>query len=183
MTYSEKLKDPRWQKKRLEIFERDGFTCQMCSDKDKTLNVHHSKYGGDPWECPNEFLTTLCDDCHSKVEILKKSISLKISKPFFYEVFCQLDESLEAGGNPSEIEVGLILIRTPGCLKVLRMAPRCCGCGVARGVWRWRGSGKGNRGRMTHTLEFWGQVIPFISALTFCQKFLGGRKGGSVWRI
>jgi len=23
--YSEKLKDPRWQKKRLEVFQRDGF--------------------------------------------------------------------------------------------------------------------------------------------------------------
>jgi hypothetical protein len=26
-TYSEKLRDPRWQKKRLQIFERDEFMC------------------------------------------------------------------------------------------------------------------------------------------------------------
>jgi 5-methylcytosine-specific restriction endonuclease McrA len=28
--YSEKLRDPRWQKKRLEIFQRDNFICQNC---------------------------------------------------------------------------------------------------------------------------------------------------------
>ena len=33
MGYSEKLKDPRWQKKRLEILERDNFRCQYCGDK------------------------------------------------------------------------------------------------------------------------------------------------------
>lgn len=32
MTYSQKLRDPRWQKKRLEILERDSFTCQHCHD-------------------------------------------------------------------------------------------------------------------------------------------------------
>ena len=26
MSYSDKLKDPRWQRKRLEIFERDNWT-------------------------------------------------------------------------------------------------------------------------------------------------------------
>lgn len=29
MTYAEKLKDPRWQKKRLRILERDAFACHM----------------------------------------------------------------------------------------------------------------------------------------------------------
>lgn len=44
MTYKEKLKDPRWQKKRLEIFDRDGWKCVECGDKDSTLNVHHIFY-------------------------------------------------------------------------------------------------------------------------------------------
>jgi transposase len=64
MSYSEKLKDPRWQKKRLEVFERDKFQCQACDSKDKTLHVHHLKYEGEPWESPMEYLETLCEDCH-----------------------------------------------------------------------------------------------------------------------
>ena len=44
MTYKEKLLDPRWQKKRLEILNRDNFTCQCCGDDKKTLNIHHKYY-------------------------------------------------------------------------------------------------------------------------------------------
>lgn len=66
MTYSEKLRDPRWQKKRLEVMERDGFACQRCESKSKTLNVHHLVYpkGKAPWDAGNEDLVTLCEDCH-----------------------------------------------------------------------------------------------------------------------
>lgn len=65
--YFEKLKDPRWQKKRLEIFERDGWRCKECYSKEKTLHVHHLFYlkGKEPWEIPNGFLVTLCEDCHT----------------------------------------------------------------------------------------------------------------------
>ncbi len=64
--YSEKLKDPRWQKKRLEIFQRDEFTCQRCFDDKSTLNVHHRRYipGRDPWDYPDYLLITLCENCH-----------------------------------------------------------------------------------------------------------------------
>ena len=66
--YSDKFKDPRWQKKRLEIMERDKFTCLMCAATDKTLNVHHLYYkrNADPWDYENHELITLCEDCHSE---------------------------------------------------------------------------------------------------------------------
>lgn len=65
MTYQEKLKDPRWQKKRLKILERDGWACQCCGSKKKTLTVHHVVYEGDPWEAREDDLQALCEDCHS----------------------------------------------------------------------------------------------------------------------
>jgi hypothetical protein len=67
MKYSDKLKDPRWQKKRLEIFERDGWKCMACGEKDKTLHIHHIFYlpKKEPWEIPNGFLITFCEDCHN----------------------------------------------------------------------------------------------------------------------
>lgn len=64
MDYSEKLKNPKWQKKRLKIFERDGWECLSCGDKESTLCVHHLKYGKEPWEVDDQFLETLCEDCH-----------------------------------------------------------------------------------------------------------------------
>lgn len=65
-TYSEKLKDPRWQKKRLEILERDEWRCCGCGATDKTLHVHHRCYWPrtEPWEYDALFLETLCVDCH-----------------------------------------------------------------------------------------------------------------------
>ncbi len=64
-TYSEKLRDPRWQRIRLEVMQRDGFKCKCCGDEKTTLNVHHLKYHGEPWEAPPDELETLCDSCHA----------------------------------------------------------------------------------------------------------------------
>lgn len=65
-TYREKLLDPRWQKKRLEILERDGWTCAYCGDTESTLHVHHKRYrrNVDPWDVPDSDLVTLCCHCH-----------------------------------------------------------------------------------------------------------------------
>ena len=66
--YSEKLRDPRWQKKRLEILNRDYFECRVCGTKEIELHVHHTKYlkGKKPWEYPNDLLLSLCKKCHFK---------------------------------------------------------------------------------------------------------------------
>ena len=63
-TYKEKLRSPKWQKKRLEILNRDKFTCIRCGDKETELHVNHLKYIGEPHEAPNEYLETLCKHCH-----------------------------------------------------------------------------------------------------------------------
>lgn len=65
-SYADRLRDPRWQKKRLEIFERDGFSCRDCKSTDKELQVHHCVYipGLQPWEYPEDLTLTLCYDCH-----------------------------------------------------------------------------------------------------------------------
>lgn len=77
--YYEKLKDPRWQKKRLEIMQRDNFTCQCCGETEKTLNVHHKTYkrGRDPWDYTEKCLVTLCEFCH---ELEKDSMDNAISE-------------------------------------------------------------------------------------------------------
>ena len=66
--YSEKLQDPRWQKKRLEVFQRDDFRCTTCKNTTVSLQIHHLEYIGsiDPWEYPMDMLTTLCRDCHGR---------------------------------------------------------------------------------------------------------------------
>ena len=76
MSYAEKLRDPRWQKKRLEILERDGWCCQQCHDIESTLMVHHMGYLGDndPWDHPNEALLTLCEECHEREREIRPDV-------------------------------------------------------------------------------------------------------------
>ena len=64
--YRKLLLHPSWQKKRLEILNRDGFACRICGDETSTLHVHHLHYvaGNAPWEYAEETLITLCDGCH-----------------------------------------------------------------------------------------------------------------------
>lgn len=65
-SYSDLFKDPRWQKKRLKVFERDDWACQKCYNTESTLNVHHKYYKDktEPWDYPLEALITLCENCH-----------------------------------------------------------------------------------------------------------------------
>lgn len=76
MTYSEKLKDPKWQRLRLLIFERDKWTCQSCGRTDLPLNIHHIKYisGKDPWEYEEHFLITYCEVCHETEHLIGTQI-------------------------------------------------------------------------------------------------------------
>ena len=60
------LTDVRWQLKRKDIIKRDK-VCQRCGS-DKYLDVHHTYYlyGYKPWEYDDEYLITLCRNCHNR---------------------------------------------------------------------------------------------------------------------
>lgn len=99
MNYSEKLKNPQWQRKRLEILNRDDFTCQCCGGKEITLHVHHFVYNnktGNPWEVDDWSLITLCEDCHHLYEEKLPEI--------IDEILCVL----QCSHNPINKEVGNI---------------------------------------------------------------------------
>lgn len=100
MTYSEKLKDPRWQKKRLEVFQRDGFACVACGDKSSTLHVHHWYYerGKDPWEAPDGDLETLCESCHEQESTCREMVEKDLIDTLYNQRFHVRDISRLALG-------------------------------------------------------------------------------------
>ena len=100
-TYSEKLKDPQWQKRRLEIMARDGFTCQYCAASDKALSVHHLYYvsNREPWNYPGWSLITICNDCHrsehlnsdQREEMWESAVShFAVRSPFWCDYFSDI---------------------------------------------------------------------------------------------
>lgn len=77
--WSSAFRDSRWQKLRLEIMERDEWTCKSCgaTGDGVTLNVHHAYYesGKAPWEYPTDTLVTWCEDCHGKIHEAQKRLA------------------------------------------------------------------------------------------------------------
>lgn len=91
MNYQKQLLDPRWQKKRLRILERDNWMCTLCGDNKSTLHIHHTRYGTYAWEVDDEFLKTRCCHCHLLEEYYKENYSpdyynkiIKVSKKESY---------------------------------------------------------------------------------------------------
>lgn len=79
-SYQELLKDPRWQKRRLEVMELHNFECEDCGNDSSTLNIHHGTYlkGKKPWEYPDELLHCLCDKCHQNIEEALKNTKINL---------------------------------------------------------------------------------------------------------
>ena len=77
--WSSAFRDPKWQKLRLQIMERDHFTCCGCGKHgdSSTLNAYHLVYeaGRAPWEYADDALATYCQQCYAdRCDIIKKAI-------------------------------------------------------------------------------------------------------------
>lgn len=96
--YAKKLLDPRWQRRKTEILQRDDFTCQDCSGRDETLHVHHKYYtwGKQPWEYPDSALITLCETCHKRRHAKNPTTKIAIS-PIAKATDKPIDETFIAG--------------------------------------------------------------------------------------
>lgn len=82
LTYRDKLKDPRWQRVRLNVWDRAGDCCESCGNSRKQLDVHHFYYerGLDPWDYPLESLALLCQDCHESWHARKAKIDKLLAR-------------------------------------------------------------------------------------------------------
>lgn len=115
--YMEKLRDPRWQKKKNGVLERDDYTCTWCGaglNDGRNLQVHHGFYSRDydnPWEYPNESLFTLCESCHQQAEVIRAQVYQalghlhpKYHHHTYYDLL-EVIERLKAGATFEVLEV------------------------------------------------------------------------------
>lgn len=136
--YLAKLRDPRWQKKRLEIYQRDNFACRLCGATDRTLNLHHTAYlpGKEPWEAPDSALLTLCEPCH-EIETDKRyesqrSLMLALGVRGYTsaeidalgQIFADLPIVKQQRGNPSIPDFGMEIFDLDMALRYLFQRPR-----------------------------------------------------------
>lgn len=90
-TYAVKFKDPRWQKRRLEVMNDFGWHCQMCMDSDTTLHVHHRYYrrDTDPWDYPDTAFAVLCETCHEEETPRRKAAQQRLIEAVMSQLFAR----------------------------------------------------------------------------------------------
>lgn len=102
MSYKDDLLSPEWQRKRLEIMQRDNWRCTLCGTNKNSLTVHHLyyAYGKKPHEYDDESLVTLCRDCHETAhnEVAKISSLIALSVLKHRKTFIDVNECLKNGG-------------------------------------------------------------------------------------
>lgn len=81
-SYAAKLKDPRWQKRRLEKLESAGWACEYCGDTTSNLQVHHRWYlkGYEPWDYGIDQLECLCEKHHEMASRVHKLLKERLSR-------------------------------------------------------------------------------------------------------
>lgn len=82
MTYSEQLRHPNWQRKRLAMLDSADWTCEKCDAKETTLHVHHKQYikGRMAWEYEPHELLVLCEECHEDEHFLQDELKTLLSQ-------------------------------------------------------------------------------------------------------
>jgi hypothetical protein len=108
--YSQLLRDPRWQRKRLEALQASDFKCCMCGDGETELHIHHQYYerGKKPWEYELDSLDALCSPCHEATELLKRSIFEKLTHPIYSQGFWVLND---IWGGAQDLNVSALLTK------------------------------------------------------------------------
>lgn len=107
--YWELLKDPRWQRKRLERLQLAEFRCEGCETTEKTLHVHHKLYrkGAMPWEYQDQDLEVLCEDCHEGTHHLRDRLKEALARLETWDLFRVLGyaEGLQMWGNDPSLRL------------------------------------------------------------------------------
>lgn len=112
------FKHPEWQKKRLQILDRDDFACVRCGDDQQMLHVHHTFYWDKedevpPWDYDNYTLITLCESCHKdehkELDVAKRSLMTSLGAngfmiPYFIE---KLSSAFDGSGGRWDIRADI----------------------------------------------------------------------------
>jgi hypothetical protein len=130
-TYSQKLKDPRWQKKRLYLLDAAEWECFECGDKSQTLNVHHKSYlkGRDPWDYPPDYYVVLCDDCHKHYHLTQDYLNLILNNfgiHVQWEIIGDLEGSWKSYDKRESLR-NLLIMNDSHALGIAQHIARCRG--------------------------------------------------------
>jgi len=98
MTYLAQLRHPKWQRKRLEVLQRDGWIVRAAQKGDYAVYADGSKAPivTGAWEYSGDDLTSLCEDCHELTHAERPKVAV-CSSPVkaccWPRIFCPLSSA------------------------------------------------------------------------------------------
>ena len=120
MKFEDQYSTEEWAAKREKIFRRDRYRCTNC-ESDEKLQCHHKRYPGDGnfvWQVPDDWLETLCEDCHKTRTLIEREIRMMPMKrlieahSFPLSMICEIKESDSYCDDPNELlNAGWVLLR------------------------------------------------------------------------
>lgn len=91
--FLDSYRSTQWQEKKNKILTRDNYTCAICGkhgDEHTLMHVHHLTYKNcknhHAWDCPDEDLVTLCEDCHKKVHSGEPFDTASMNYAYYYGI-------------------------------------------------------------------------------------------------
>ena len=119
MKYEDKLRDPRWQRKRLAIMSAAGWKCQDCGDHEEELHVHHLLYSADrdPWDYADVSLLCICNTCHTirhlnqaKVKAHAERLSAVTKNIYVFNRWWRFTKELQSLHPETRVLLGQIML-------------------------------------------------------------------------
>ena len=93
--YSEQLKSQRWQETRGRINGYAKGRCEYCNSKTDNPEVHHEQYNGDhPSDTGDDFLKSLCPECHFELHWIKRLRLYSAEKRRLYKAKVWIDDEM-----------------------------------------------------------------------------------------
>jgi hypothetical protein len=96
--YERALRDPRWQKRRLQVLDAAGWACEDCASTTKTLEVHHLVYIRafklKPWLYDDDLLMCLCEDCHEFRQGREEALHVLLAKTLRHRHISEIEHGV-----------------------------------------------------------------------------------------
>lgn len=93
MKYSDQLKHPKWQKRRLEILEAADWKCEDCGSTNSQLEIHHCFYiqGINAWEHGRDLLICVCHGCHVVRQKWERALHVSVARVFRFKTQAEIE--------------------------------------------------------------------------------------------
>ena len=94
--YAKMLRDGRWRETRERVNNYAKGRCEACGERTLSPQVHHVEYHGyHPSDTPDDFLLSLCPECHYEGHWTERIRAYSAEKKRLYKLGVWIDDDMQ----------------------------------------------------------------------------------------